>query len=157
MLLAEQTGQGNTLGRLSRGTKHDDLLAYSGRIPFGRGSGPRGNPGKPAGQQLATLDTQAWRSAVFETAMVHLGNSAKADQVLDQTGKGGVFIHAAKDESGERGVQLAEVVEREFTRFLKLSASGKPDHLITFIKVTAYHLVFYKVGLQEKWKSKIHR
>jgi hypothetical protein len=48
--------------------------------------------------------------------MVQFGNGAKADQVLDQAGKGGVIIHAAKDERGERGVQLAEVVESGFTR-----------------------------------------
>ena len=48
--------------------------------------------------------------------MVHLGNSTEADQVLDQAGKGGVFIHAAKDARGERDVQLAEVVEKHFTR-----------------------------------------
>lgn len=48
--------------------------------------------------------------------MVNLGNGAKADQVLDETGEGGDVSHAAEDGIFIPAIPAAGLVAGQFTK-----------------------------------------
>ncbi len=122
--VTEQAGQDHAIGGLPGWAEEQYLLVQGGGVPFAVGAGPRRCPGQPAGQQVAGQHTDALRG------MVHRGDSAEADQVLDHAGEGGEVVHAADSGRRARGRQPAAFVAATCTcSGWNVSEQPLTDHL----------------------------
>ena len=76
------------------------MFVNGGRVPVRISSCAQGDPGKPAGQQLAGFDTH--------TGWLHLyfGNGTEADEVFDHAGEGGEVVHGVHGGTIREKVQL---------------------------------------------------
>ena len=72
-----QPGEDDAAGGLAAGAEDEDLLADGGRAPGAGGAGALGEPGQPAGEVAAGLDTAA-RGVVVDG-----GDAAEADEVVE--------------------------------------------------------------------------
>ncbi|MNG24239.1 hypothetical protein D3C84_1089410 [compost metagenome] len=86
--LGIEADQHQCLGGFAAGAEQQALLTRRGRVPVQRGAGAQGDPGQPGGKQTAALHPAAGGG------VVHLGNGAEADQVIEATGEFGEAVHA---------------------------------------------------------------